>query len=205
MGDSADPKPEPAKAEPAKEPKPPLEEYASFLKKCRTAQVLGFDVMLDAKGGMHLLEVNNSPSLSLEEIAQVAAGASEEDLAKCCAVDGIVGGYVCTEVGCEYSDGERCGPPRVACRRTLLVLAGLWHRKPHIHREGRVDVAIKTPAVTALLRLLSEPEALAGSSETQKAFLDGLGAREVPLPSTYQILSTRSRWGLIYACCCTCC
>ena len=75
--------------------------------------------------------------------------------------------------------------------------AGLWHRKPHIHREGRVDVAIKTPAVTALLRLLSEPEALAGSSETQKAFLDGLGAREVPLPSTYQILSTRSRWGLI--------
>ena len=52
-------------------------------------------------------QVNNSPSLSLEEIAQVAAGASEQDLAKCCAVDGIVGGYVCTEVGCEYSDGER--------------------------------------------------------------------------------------------------
>ena len=50
-----------------------------------------------------------------------------------------------------------------------------------------MDVAIKTPAVTALLRLLSEPEALAGSSETQKAFLDGLGAREVPLPSMYQI------------------
>ena len=66
----------------------------------------------------------------------------------------------------------------------------LWYRKPHIHREGRVDVAIKTPAVTALLRLLSEPEALAGSSETQKAFLDGLGAREVPLPSMYQILSS---------------
>ena len=122
MGDSADPKPEPAKAEPAKEPKPPLEEYASFLKKCRTAQVLGFDVMLDAKGGMHLLEVNNSPSLSLEEIAQVAAGASEEDLAKCCAVDGIVGGYVCTEVGCEYSDGERCGPPSLA----LPCLARSW-------------------------------------------------------------------------------
>ena len=67
-----------------------------------------------------------------------------------------------------------------------------------------MDVAIKTPAVTALLRLLSEPEALAGSSETQKAFLDGLGAREVPLPSMYQILSTRSRRGLIYVAVCAC-
>ena len=123
----------------------------------------------------------------------MAAGASEEDLAECRAVDGIVGGYVCTEVGCEYSDGERCGPPpalELPCggNPSGLTQSGLWHRKPHIHREGRVDVAIKTPAVTALLRLLSEPEALAGSSETQKAFLDGLGAREVPLPSTYQIL-----------------
>ena len=70
-------------------------------------------------------QVNNSPSLSTEEIAQVVAGASEEDLAECCAVDGIVGGYVCTEVGCEYSDGERCGPPptlELPCGGTLLVL-----------------------------------------------------------------------------------
>ena len=32
------------------------------------AQILGFDVMLDEDYGMHLLEVNNSPSLALDEI-----------------------------------------------------------------------------------------------------------------------------------------
>ena len=48
-------------------------DYQAFLRKCKTAQVLGFDVMLDAAGKMHLVEVNNSPSLSTEEIVPAPA------------------------------------------------------------------------------------------------------------------------------------
>ena len=38
---------------------------------CPCAQILGFDILLDNKFQLHLLEVNNSPSLSLDEVIEV--------------------------------------------------------------------------------------------------------------------------------------
>eukprot|EP00392_Amoebophrya_sp_AT5.2_P011659 g11742.t1 len=40
--------------------------------RCPCFQVLGFDVLLDQKFRMHLLEVNNSPSLSIDEVVPLA-------------------------------------------------------------------------------------------------------------------------------------
>jgi hypothetical protein len=120
-------------------------EYEEYLRKCRSAQVLGFDVMLDASGKLHLLEVNNSPSLSTEEIlrlspseSQVSAAASSNTSApnqssnKASNQPDVAERCVCTEAGCEYSEGK-----------------GL----PHIHREGALDRHIKSPVVETLLRL----------------------------------------------------
>ena len=115
--------------------------------KCRSAQVLGFDVMLDASGKMHLLEVNNSPSLSTEEILRLSP--SELELSSATSATSCVPKQsceeardqphvavrcVCTEAGCEYSEGK-----------------GL----PHIHREGVLDRRIKSLVVEALLRLVT--------------------------------------------------
>ena len=38
---------------------------------CPCAQILGFDILLDNKVNQYLLEVNNSPSLSLDEVIEI--------------------------------------------------------------------------------------------------------------------------------------
>lgn len=110
-------------------------EYDEYLSKCRSAQVLGFDVMLDASGKMHLLEVNNSPSLSTEEIRRVSEevqathikGTTTTTQSTQLELD------VCTDAGCEYSEANG---------------------SPHVHQEGTLDRHIKSPVVEALLRLI---------------------------------------------------
>lgn len=37
---------------------------------CPCAQILGFDILCDAQHKLHLLEVNNSPSLALDEVVE---------------------------------------------------------------------------------------------------------------------------------------
>ena len=110
------------------------EEHLDYLKKNRTAQVCGFDVMMDSAGKLHLLEVNNTPSLSTEEIIPAHGSMDEEELHE-------GGGCVCTEPGCQYTNAWEEGAS-------------------HIHREGVIDVAIKAEVVTSLLSLITESHEL---------------------------------------------
>lgn len=125
-------------------------EYEDYLLKCRSAQVLGFDVMLDASGKMFLLEVNNSPSLSTEEILRLVPSAAEPTPDTGATTGQSAEGCVCTEAGCEYSEGL-----------------------PHIHREGALDRCIKSPVVEALLRLITSQHDNCGPL----TFKDGLSVR----------------------------
>jgi hypothetical protein len=128
-------------------------DYEDYLLKCRSAQVLGFDVMLDASGKLHLLEVNNSPSLSTEEIVRVSPSGAEAEGAESEGAESDGAESVCTDVACEYSEGGSV---------------------PHIHHEGPLDRCIKTPVIEALLRLVRRQHDAAAAAAAATAG-DGAG------------------------------
>ncbi|CAD7923949.1 unnamed protein product [Amoebophrya sp. A120] len=80
---------------------------------CRCLQILGFDVLLDQKMKMHLLEVNNSPSLSIDEVIPIATEITNAGAAAGAVVEQSV---------------VKVKPCRC-----------MEHHLPHTHHEGPVD------------------------------------------------------------------
>lgn len=92
----------------------------------RSFQILGFDVMLDHRFKPYLLEVNNSPSLCIDEALPL-----EGDLA---------------------ADGHRARGRRErdgVCRCMDMA-------QPHTHRESLVDLHVKKTAMCGTFRILEQ-------------------------------------------------
>lgn len=89
-------------------------------------QMLGFDVILDEKFVPYLLEINNSPSLCIDEALPIAAGSV--DLT------------------------ETAGRPRTRERGKVCRCMDMV--QPHMHQTSLVDLVVKKAAMTGAFRLL---------------------------------------------------
>jgi len=97
----------------------------------RSCQLLGFDVMMDHRQSPYLLEVNNSPSLCIDEALPLAPEEAAAMASK------PPGGRART------SDGD------AVCRCMDMA-------QPHRHRTSTVDLEVKRAAVTGLFQILEQ-------------------------------------------------
>ncbi|CAE8677651.1 unnamed protein product, partial [Polarella glacialis] len=105
-------------------------------------QVLGYDIMMDTSFKPYLLEINNSPSLCIDEA--LALEPDDPRLAE---------------------KGARPGRPQSSREKEGKVCLCMDMAQPHTHRPSVVDVAVKTTVVKGVFLLLeklkkgdSEPE-----------------------------------------------
>lgn len=92
-------------------------------------QVLGFDVILDEQFVPYLLEINNSPSLCIDEALPLEADSSLLD------------------------DGA-CGRPKT--REKGKVCRCMDMAQPHTHQTALVDLVVKKVAMAGAFRLLQQ-------------------------------------------------
>jgi len=93
-------------------------------------QVLGFDVMLDRSFKPFLLEINNNPSLCIDEALLL-----EPD---------------------DTRLAERARPGRPRERGEGKVCQCMDMAQPHTHRTSMVDLVVKTTAMVGIFRLLEQ-------------------------------------------------
>ena len=89
-------------------------------------QIFGFDILLDADGAPHLLEVNDKPSMGYDSVMPTA------DL----------------EVGFDSTDGSEQQKELFSAAAARLKAGGreckcAAHPRPHVHRPCPVDLAVK--------------------------------------------------------------
>eukprot|EP00929_Paragymnodinium_shiwhaense_P076908 TRINITY_DN39592_c0_g2_i1.p1 TRINITY_DN39592_c0_g2~~TRINITY_DN39592_c0_g2_i1.p1 ORF type:complete len:650 (+),score=178.78 TRINITY_DN39592_c0_g2_i1:11-1960(+) len=101
----------------------------------RSCQLLGFDVMLDKDFRPFLLEVNNSPSLCIDEALPL-----EKEEVEALAAAGAVG-----KVGALSREREK----GKACRCMDMT-------QPHYHQVALVDLVVKKTAMGGLFRMLEQ-------------------------------------------------
>lgn len=93
-------------------------------------QVLGFDVMMDREFRPFLLEVNNSPSLCIDEALPLEEGDPRLE-----------------------ERGGRPGRPREKEGKVCLCMD---MAQPHVHRTSLVDLTVKATAMVGVFRLLEQ-------------------------------------------------
>mmetsp|Transcript_36268 Transcript_36268/g.117269 ORF Transcript_36268/g.117269 Transcript_36268/m.117269 type:complete len:627 (-) Transcript_36268:165-2045(-) len=98
----------------------------------RSCQVLGFDVMMDSKRKPWLLEVNNSPSMAIDE---------------CLALDPDEAAEYLQNLP-KFRPTEKRGADQAAICRCMDM------GQPHRHRTSTVDLAIKRCVFAGVFRLL---------------------------------------------------
>jgi len=124
-------------------------------------QMLGFDVILDKKLVPYLLEINNSPSLCIDESFPIEAG--NADLSDAGAVrPGAPSGCRTREKG-------------KVCRCMDMA-------QPHMHQTALVDLVVKKTAMVGAFRLLQQV------SDGQEAFDDSYMAANVADEGLYDFL-----------------
>ncbi|CAK0791569.1 unnamed protein product [Prorocentrum cordatum] len=113
---------------------------ADDAERMRCCQLLGFDVMLDRNFRPLLLEINNSPSLCIDEALPLVPGDPRLE----------------ERGGIPGRPRER-GPGRVCVCMDMA--------QPHTHQTSAVDLAVKAVAVGGLFRLLEQLNCGEGSPE----------------------------------------
>lgn len=93
-------------------------------------QILGFDVILDEQFVPYLLEINNNPSLCIDEALPIEAGALSLD--------------------------EAGGPGRPKTREKGKVCRCMDMVQPHMHQTALVDLVVKQTAMAGAFRLLQQ-------------------------------------------------
>lgn len=101
----------------------------------RSCQVLGFDVMLDRNFAPFLLEVNNSPSLCIDEALPLDPEEAKEFMAK--------GGRAAGRAGMKTKDGD------TVCRCMDM-------QQVHRHKTALVDLVAKRTVMVGLFTILEQ-------------------------------------------------
>lgn len=118
----------------------------------RSFQILGFDVMLDERFVPYLLEVNNSPSLCIDEALPLEPGAPGSE--------------------------ERGGRPGRTREKNKVCLC-MDMAQPHFHQTALVDLAIKKLVMAGVFRLLEQLNA--GVDEPEEENYVSANAADEPI------------------------
>lgn len=130
----------------------------------RSCQVLGFDVMLDRQFAPYLLEVNNSPSLCIDE----ALPLNPDEAAQFVQKGGRGGG----RAGMKTKDGDN------VCRCMDMA-------QVHRHQTALVDLAVKKTVVVGLFQILEQM-----NSESEDIYHDDYIEVEVKGDDLHELLKS---------------